>query len=349
MRALGVAAGGVVLVAFAACSLPGSEYTSAADAGDTTTRTGDASSGVKDAAADGPLPGTVDAAPAAGCPSAGHSCVADAPDGWNGPLFVYDGDESQVPDCPAAMNVARVDAHRGFRGENGTDTCSACSCRPANGATCTPQVNSGATDCSSLPNTSTPDAMSCTLIGPNVGYTITFTSTGGACPPSGGVPQLAPINWDSKVRACGADGLLRTGCADGQICSPDPPYPFKGKLCVMKKGDVDCPAAPSPYGTKTLSNGLDDSRDCTKCACDPPTNIQCQGQAVLYKGGGNCLGGIPSFVTAPTTSCQSNGNANSGLRVANSFSTGGSCTPTGDATPTGTVAAGDPVTICCAN
>lgn len=294
--------------------------------------------------------GSVDAAPPEGCPSAGRSCVPDAPDGWTGPLFVYDGDDSAVPHCPSTMALARINAHRGFHDPTTAGSCSDCDCTNAIGQTCGGSINVGDATCGGATSKTLMPGQCASAPG-GAGYTITETVSGGQCNPIGGIPQGGDATWDSATRACGAPSLLRTGCSDGEVCAPTPDNPFRSKLCVSKTGDVDCPTG-SPYNVKLLTNGEDDERKCLPaCACNAPTGGTCTTSfAFGYPGSTNCSG-VFSMVTLPITSCTVAPNGGFSL-MANigGGAQGGSCTPVNQ-TPTfsGTVTANDPVTVCCQN
>lgn len=284
--------------------------------------------------------GSVDPVPALACPNAGRSCVADAPDGWTGPLIVYDGDENGVPKCPAEMNVAKVDTHRGFHAP-AASTCSDCTCLSGSGVMCKAQLSATAGDCSDPNGTQDLTIGKCASVGGDA-FKVTFTATGGSCPASGGLVQRAAIPWDSKTRACGADGLLRTGCPDGQICAPDPPSPFRAKHCVSKSGDVECPA---PFTEKLLTNGVNDTRGCTSCSCGPPANDGCTGSAQVWNNTTTCSGIFPQNVMVGGDGCTPVTAGSMKLLFASA--TPSKCTPTGPAVPTGDVTAGAAVTVCC--
>src|SRR5690606_34037805 len=62
---------------------------------------------------------------------ADHRCLAPAPDGWSGPLWLYDGDPAAAPDCAAVF----LDAGTDLVPEDAQ--CSACACPdPVQGAAC---------------------------------------------------------------------------------------------------------------------------------------------------------------------------------------------------------------------
>lgn len=286
--------------------------------------------------------GSVDPIPALACPNAGRSCVPDAPDGWTGPLVVYDGEENGVPKCPAAMNQARVDAHRGFHAPEAS-TCTACKCTPGSGVTCKATLHS-VLSCNGGMQASESELPigECGAVFSGYQAQVTFAASGGSCTAIGGVAQRAPVPWESKTRACGADGLLRTGCADGQICAPDPPSPFRAKHCVSKAGDVACPSG--AYTDKLVANGVDDARGCTACSCGAPEN-NCKGNASYFTspGASNPCSGAAKSAQFPAD-CPSGA---SGVRLNSAVASAPSCQPNGEATPTGDVVAGAPVTLCC--
>lgn len=293
------------------------------------------SGGGPDAGGDGETP----PAPPLACPNAGRSCVTEAPTGWNGPLIVYDGDEAAAPACPPEMNVARVDAYRGFH-EPAAHTCTGCSCGPGQGVMCSPVLKKWDTTCANATDSQKLSPGFCVKVAGDTGYSVDFEASGGSCNPVGGVPSLPPIPWDSKTRACGAPELLRTGCPSGQICAPDPPYPFRAKHCISRGGDVDCPGA--PYTEKLVATDVDDQRGCTKCTCGPPTS-ECRGTGAQTSSP-NCAG-IPQFKQFPA-SCDSDADDRY-LMVSTAGPISSKCELTAPAAPTGAVAPGGPTTICC--
>ncbi len=292
----------------------------------------------------GALDGSVEAAPAVGCPAPAHSCIPGAPDGWSGPLVVYDGPENDVPTCPSSMALARIDAHAGFSAPP-THACSACSCANGSGATCTAQLESYKdSDCTGTSSTDELVTTCKALTG--AGFKVGVTIKGGSCSPIGGIPTRPTPSWTSAVRACSAPSLLRTGCSDGMVCTPDAPTPFKTRHCISQAGDVACPG--SVYTEKTLAvSALDDTRACTKCTCGSPAN-SCTGSVQIYAN--STCSGSPQSVTIPRPTCTTPPPAagSASVRLVTAFAGALTCPPSGGGAPTGGVAPSGFATICCA-
>ncbi|MBX3202710.1 MAG: hypothetical protein KF894_31580 [Labilithrix sp.] len=289
---------------------------------------------------DGALDGSVEPAPALGCPAAGHSCVPEPPSGWVGPLLVYDGPENGTPSCPAAMALARIDAHTGFA-QPAPHACSACSCASGSGVTCTAYLaQHDKASCTGVASTTELTASCQKLASP--GFAVTFKHSGGSCPPTGGVPSLTPVPWTAKTRACGAPSLLRTGCPSGNVCTPDAPSPFGARHCITTVGDVACPSG--PYSKKLVAVGsLADDRGCTACTCGAPEN-NCSGTAHYFDD--DTCSGIPNTAALPLA-CLPGGPSMS-TRLVSATSITPNCKPGSDSKPTGSVAPAELATICCA-
>jgi hypothetical protein len=279
--------------------------------------------------------------PPGACPSAGRRCVAAPPQGWDGPLFLYEGAEADVPACPTSMALTRVEAHGGA--PTGGHTCSACSCGPATGITCSAMLTQfNSTTCTNQIGATTPIGTACVTTTVNVdSVSVSLTATGGSCAAQGGAATLEPIAWAGAVKACGAPTLLPDGCATGELCAPEPEPPFEARYCIAKKGDEACPPA---FPDRLVAHeDVEDTRACSPCQCSPPA-ATCTGSLHYYAADANCAGASQSS-PLPVT-CRVVADL-SGVHVSDLIPAGSCTAVTAASTPTGEVKAKAPVTVCC--
>lgn len=279
--------------------------------------------------------------PPKACPSAGRQCVPFAPETWDGPLLVYDGEAAGIPTCPTSMALTRVEANGGT--PTGSHTCGACSCGPATGVACSATVTQfNSSSCTDVLGSTTAIGSTCFATLNNVdSVRVDVASNGGSCAVQGGTPKLAPVTWPSAIKACGAPSLLADGCAAGELCVPEALAPFKARHCISKQGDETCP---SGWDERLIAyRGIDDQRTCSGCGCGAPAS-QCTGSLRYYAQDSTCTSGLGELSTVPL-SCKVVGNI-SGLRVP-TLTGSGTCAATGVAKPSGGVTGKDPTTICC--
>lgn len=266
----------------------------------------------------------------------GQSCIARAPDGWEGPLFLYDGKPEDAPACPASMPELREDTRRGFRST--PHTCPPCACSPASGGTCQIKFNGHSVmDCSDVTTGTNVSTTACTPFAGGATY-LRFSTAygGGACVPSIPSPVLPPITNDVLTRACGTS-TAPPACREDRVCVADPEQPFFSKPCIRRAGNLACPGLPYTVRTASFAS-ISDTRACKPCACGAAT---CAGGVTLYDGAG-CTGASTS-VAAPSA-CRAKGAA-LGFRFASADAVG-TCAPSGGG-PEGTVDGAEMVTYCC--
>lgn len=290
--------------------------------------------------ADGSADAVAPPAPPGTCPNAGYSCVAEPPAGWAGPVILYDGPDIAAPGCPTTMANTVVDGHKGF-GAPAAHSCSQCTCAKGT-MTCDPQLIT--TDKPACSGTSSIRGLSIGNCIPATGVSLGFSAFANKvdCPANDAVPTRPDPTWTSKVRACSAPSLLRTGCDSGKVCAPDAPSPFQGRHCIVANGDVACPDG--PYTAKTVvASSVDDGRGCAPCQCEGQVGSEyCIGNMQFFPNFSNCTG-TPVGLTG-TFPCADGAGSVKLLSVTGTPT----CVPVaGTGAPTGEVKPAELTTTCC--
>jgi hypothetical protein len=280
------------------------------------------------------------------------SCAPAVPQGWQGPLVLYEGlnDGGALPACPSHTGSG----NQVFRGLDGSVSCSTCTCGSGAGAQCGPIVVDQFTSvsCTVLQCTATLAApgscgVGCASTAAAKGFSATpQVADSGACPADGGVATTS-FAFATAGETCSAPA--GTGaCAGGGACITAAPSPFSGATCVLASGDVPCPVG---YATQHLYfQGVDTSAaGCSPCTCSTPS-VSCSGAEIEPQADTLCTEALPPTEPVPTTCAISSpfDPAAAYLWVAGSklTATSSPCVadggrPQGTATPTG------PVTVCC--
>lgn len=279
----------------------------------------------------------------------GAVCAPEAPPGWSGPATLHRGDADEVPTCPETLTE--------IAGGAGDLTappaaCEACSCGTPTGGVCgigtttlyaSNSVCAG--DIATVVQPPTPNV--CHSFAPGDQST---QATGepipvepvGSCEPAGGTATVPPATFAEPWLLCTASA--GTGCGD-EVCVPAATAP-SSELCVFTEGDVPCPT--EIYRSKrTIFTDIDDSRECTDCACAPPIGQTCTGTTNLYTGG-SC-NNLVNSVAHDGTTCESYDIllfSGSALFVPDAGPSGGSCAASGGE-PDGTATATGLTTVCC--
>jgi hypothetical protein len=281
---------------------------------------------------------------------AGYTCTPNPPNGWSGPVVLFDGAGNATPPaCASPYGGAAIDGHWGMSAPS--PQCG-CTCGPSQGEGCgstnvSLYSNAFCTNqyfCFNLAITSSCTNAPSTCVASNGGGYMdapTFSSSGGSCPPQPTkvVPQVL---WGHTDRACGYSGPNDPGgCAAQSACVARPPQGFGSTLCVYASGDLACP---SEYPTKnTYYKGLSDTRDCSQCSCVGPSGGTCNGSVTVYNST-SCSGGTSSVPLGSTCAW----TAIKPLSFAGTFQLlPGSCSAQGGQ-PQGAAAETDPTTVCCA-
>lgn len=209
-------------------------------------------------------------------------CVERAPDGWIGPIYVYEGATAEsAPACEP--DASFLDASANLNG--GAASCESCRCDAATGETCGAawvRAYNGTT-CSNVDSCTTlavpldqctplgcPSVQSLKLLG--------VTTTGGACAANTpNVLDLPKATWARQSVACHAS-LDETGaCSANETCAVVPSDSrFAGTMCIAKDGEVACPSSGPFTEAHVYYTGISDTRGCAQsCTCGTPDGGVC--------------------------------------------------------------------------
>lgn len=296
-------------------------------------------------------------------------CVDAVPAGWEGPFALYEGPEAQSPGCGGSFPVSRYTGH----GDLSADPAScSCSCNPAVGQTCaestTPiflgdapcgasvacfgNFTEAATwngSCDSSNNFAGGNTTCCGGTAPcHQQVTAAALQLGGtgSCSASGKAPTLPPVTFGTYGEACAATSA--PGCAGAsQTCQPVPAAPFHAGLCIMKAGQVSCPAGAFSE-LHVLHGDPVDGRTCTGCTCGPASGGSCAAKVEVYAGA--TCSGAPLATLHPTSAgpdCADLGGNPAVQALTVTFTlTPATCSP-GGGQPSGSVTPGPATTFCC--
>ncbi len=270
-----------------------------------------------------------------GCASPGFTCVPSLPSGWAWAIY----DPAARPTCAAGYTTPK-DVEEGI--DAGAAACG-CTCTTTDPSCATGKVTITAGNnglCNNVTNqndvadagcngattfTTTGDSIS--VIGP--------APAGGSCTPT--PTESAPaVGYANEGRTCTYTGSPGGGCANGNVCLPNP-APFT--TCVAHAGMNACP---SGFATQHLvGSAITDTRGCTACTCDFDAGT-CGGTATLYTNAGCTTGAQAIPVDAKCTAV--------GNHTWKGYSyvptTNDSCTAS-SVSPDGGVVFSDLTTICC--
>ncbi|HEY3819715.1 MAG TPA: hypothetical protein VGL81_21250 [Polyangiaceae bacterium] len=283
------------------------------------------------------------------------ACVPAVPSGWSGPVELYAG-SSAPPACTTSFTSA-YDGNGDLTASPATCSCSCgpsvtqCSspklsfysavCVAGNGCTCsgtacyTTTLQAGA--CTTVSDTNV-----CSKLGtPAMTAPASVAATGATCPPVSG-EQTTPATWGTFAQACSSTvTIAQVDCQAGSVCAPKPAAPY-GPLCISQAGDVACPNG--GYTTKqTYYGGLEDSRGCSSCTCEPPTGASCGATIEAFSSTDGTCAGLPTTYAAPFT-CDPVDQPTD-MRLVTTPQNG-SCLAS-SVTATGSVTAASPTTFCC--
>jgi hypothetical protein len=233
-----------------------------------------------------------------GGPACPGECVPLGSLDWIGPGLLWIGKEGEAPECPPSAPVASTFVYADL---NAPNLCGACKCDvpsgtctlpgslTAAGATCagdgpgaahtsfnSPAGWSGAcTSASPIPAGQKCNGVNCVqslTIGP---LTLTETSCGVSTEP---VASKLPFTWGTTARTC--HGTAFGPCASpSEVCAPPVEPGFE--QCLVQTGDKECPDL---YTVKhVFYHGLEDTRDCTPCACSAPVGGSCSASISVFK------------------------------------------------------------------
>ncbi len=254
------------------------------------------------------------------------ACVPAVPNGWQGPVAIWEGGGSESPPSCADSQYPVVQFQQLFAGPTTPPaTCPTCDCTgtpTADASSCTTRVQlSDAADCSGSQQMLGPDGLpgfvvttDCTVVpvssqfSPQTAFFTTPTAQSDVCvPQSKNQAVFPPTTYDKALRACGAPELTPAGCSAGQqTCLPRPQGGYSPAICVFQAGDsVDCPG---PFDVKFTYYRYQDNRQCSACSCIP-AGISCdsvssteQSYVGSYDADSSCLS-TPFQIVSQSTGC----------------------------------------------
>lgn len=231
----------------------------------------------------------------AGCPG---QCVPLGSTDWIGPALLWIGKEGEAPECPAS---APVDSAFVYADLNAPNLCGTCKCEAPSGTCALPTTLTAAS--AQCPGTAqgvahtsfdAPAGWSgaCTNVNPipaglkcngancvqslTIGpLTLTETPCGVVMEP---VASRLPYPWATAARTC--RGTAFGPCANpAEVCAPPVEPGFE--QCLVQAGERECPDL---YTVRhVFYHGLEDTRECTSCACSTPVGGACSASLSVFK------------------------------------------------------------------
>jgi hypothetical protein len=295
-----------------------------------------------------------------GCPG----ICAKRPPSSDGPYLFSSGDAGQVAPCP--YDAPGEAAWRGHADLVVPAACEPCVCGPSSGACELPSKLTASTSTCGGGGQPIPfDAPAgwdgaCDNTNPiDAGKVYSFvispmTVTQESC---SAVDPGGPVKTSWKKDAVACHGRGWSPCSDSDaVCIPtvDPGF----RVCVLIKGDEPCPSS-DEYGyteRQVFYTGIDDQRQCTKCACGPPKGSLCKAHVAVYRNSDTTCSGptvyqsIGIASTTPTCADVNPPGQPLGSKSADSpIYVPGTCDPIPSVVDPdgGTAAQSGPVTICC--
>jgi hypothetical protein len=289
----------------------------------------------------------------------GFMCVPTVPDGFIGPLELFDGALGDKPGCGGAYPDVSYD---GWGSLQCPFTCNGCSCGHPKDVVCSDPLVGGPDPNNPLlclkPTGELTPGVCMTVSGKPTMFSLARGGSGGtgSCSVTGGDKVLGPATWNA-ARLCGLSAKGGGGCDKDSICWPKADKPYQAQACVKSDGNKSCPG--SGYTLKRdyfNTKDYDDSRTCTSnCACPtPPTGVVCNLDVELFPVPiglikNPCDQNPLATLTTPVK-CDSTKEGIGYVRASvpiPAFS-GGSCAFTGTSTPSGGCTPKAPqTTVCC--
>lgn len=290
----------------------------------------------------------------------GGTCIAAAPSGWTGPFQLYSGSTASAPTCPNGM-TNMLEGNAGLTAASAE--CSACTCDDSGddvqcevsllvstSSTCDLSGGCYASGAATSNSCTMGDCAS-ELIAYETGYPGALYPTPTAFwsgTPSTETQMLPPITWATTAVGCGETSPPTAGCSGGSVCVPTPEAPYQSGLCVSQSGDVSCPTA--VFVSKSLYyTGTDDSRYCTPCGCASNDSAGCTGDVALYSETG-CNSVVTTISTYGSACISTPLVQKDGIlswQMTNVIVSGNPVSTAQGGLPEGSVAAINPVTVCC--
>ena len=219
---------------------------------------------------------------------AGFMCAPPTPgDGWVGPLSFWSG-SGAPPACTNESGFPTEITNAGSGISVAPSSCYSCECGAPQGVSCqvgaltifSDQACSGLNRTLNIVQGECVAFLSSTMDPASVRWE-SAPPAGGACiPKTSGSAVIPPVQWDTRMRACGDAPPNGAGCGIGS-CVARPKAPFAKQFCVYQRGDLACPAG--SYSNRSVYfSGVTDTRTCTDCECTLPSGTSCTGTLKLF-------------------------------------------------------------------
>jgi hypothetical protein len=220
------------------------------------------------------------------------ACVTQPPEGWYGPVAIALGESGSMgPECVDGYPDNGPTLLRGYT-DPGPAECS-CECMLNGASSCFSYVYD-MNGCSTY-ETFLQITQDCHAFAINGGaYYTSFAQGMGFCQGMVTEDLPAPI-WEAQITTCKMEDV-GVSCGEGGVCAPAAPEGFESALCIYMEGENECPAGDFTEQFVTYS-GVDDTRNCTNCACGMAA-ATCMGALQVYASD-DCTG-------APLGECANN-------------------------------------------
>ena len=270
----------------------------------------------------------------------GYTCAGALPTGWMSIGYLNLTNPDAI--CPAGYPSKIV--LNDPANLPGSQKCE-CACNNA-GAICTSVATCGAT-CMSPTITQFPIEEFCTSFGTGNNTTCTLSPpvpTGGQCIMSFARPSFS---WAATARFCQRDPNSGYGSClnNNMVCVPK----SAGDLgpCIVRSGEVACPAGPYT-SRRVLSDGnYQDDRTCVNkdCTCGETIGGSCTGQQVYFYANGSCSSSQYMAINTDGE-CVSIAGQFSAAQVAGSLGESPTCEVSGAGITSGSIVPSK-MTFCC--
>ncbi len=303
------------------------------------------------------------------CDGAGQQCIAATPEGWSGPIAKAEAAAGDTtPSCDGEFSQ---DA--GLFGSDIVESGSCdCECGRSTSLSCTsarlhewlPNNTEASCENNVCPFTSESGivcngqsqpiaANSCPLVGGYMKDGAYLRAqlgqvTSGTCESPTASGELSS-SFATQIRLCepGQDAL---GCADGEICAPEPTEEFVDGLCIVREGEHDCPADLGYTDRVLLFASIDDSRACDSatCSCSVLTG-SCPGKIEIFNDifcRGTPVSTLERISFLESNMCDPLPSGDLAARYVVDQD-GGSCTAGGQASIAGAAVGTGTQTLCC--
>ncbi|MCC6559526.1 MAG: hypothetical protein IT372_41950 [Polyangiaceae bacterium] len=297
---------------------------------------------------------TFSTCPGDNCPG---SCVPLPPVGFDGPLLLWSGPETELPDCPTD---APRPVYFGKGDLDDSELCPSCECT-AEACVLPSWISASTLACPGGGTTTeytTPAgwAGECATIAPAPPASVESLTSGpvtvrpcepvGSEVPAGGATKLPPL---VIARACEGEAI-DTVCNDPSLtCVPaakPPPPGFRQCIAWVRDGEPSCPAEyPEPL---TFYDDIQDTRSCSPCECTEVSPSSCLAQVKFYEDS-SCTTAVAVAgpgVSGPTCEIPVPGSTLGSIDAAMLIDEPGSCVASGGV-QTGEIVRTRPTTFCC--